>query len=51
MRIVFIVIAIIIVCTWLGLELRRTYRDVAQVLLGVAVLLSLLLLGAALRII
>jgi hypothetical protein len=49
-RIVFILLAVIIVCTWLGLELRRSYRDVAHVLLGLAVLLTLLLLGAALRI-
>ena len=38
MRTVYILIALIVVCTWLGFELRDRYRDVAQVMWGLSAL-------------
>jgi thiol:disulfide interchange protein DsbC len=39
---VYILLALIIVCTWFGVELRKTHRDIAHLLLGVAGLLTIL---------
>ena len=42
MHVIYILLALIIVCTWFGIELRKTHRDFSHLLLGVAVLLSIL---------
>ena len=45
MRVIYTLIALIIVLGWLGFELRGKYRDVGDVLLGTAGLLTLLLVA------
>jgi hypothetical protein len=42
MRVIYILVGVIIVCTWFGVELRKTHRDMSHLLLGIAVLLSIL---------
>jgi len=42
MRAIYILLGLIIACTWFGIELRKTHRDISHLLLGVAVLLSIL---------
>ena len=42
MRVIYILLTLIIVCTWFGIELRKSYRDFSHLLLGVAGLLSIL---------
>lgn len=42
MRIIYILLALIIVCTWFGIELRKTHRDFSHLLLGIAGLLTIL---------
>lgn len=46
MRVLFILLAVISVLTWLGVELRGNYRDLSQVLFGLAGLLAILMIGA-----
>lgn len=50
MRVIYILLGLIIVCTWFGIELRKTHRDFAHVLLGIAGLLTILALVAFLGI-
>lgn len=50
MRIIYILLALIIVCAWFGVELRKTHRDIAHLLLGVAGLLTILAVVAFLGI-
>ena len=45
MRTIYILLCLIVLCVWLGFELRQNYRDIAQVLWGVAVMLSLFLVA------
>lgn len=47
MRVVYILVGLIIVCTWLGIELRKTHRDFSHLLLGLAVMLTVLAVVAA----
>ena len=42
MRVIYILVGLIIVCTWFGIELRKTHRDISHLLLGIAVLLLVL---------
>ncbi len=42
MRVIYILLALIIVCTWFGIELRKTHRDRSHLLLGGAGLLTIL---------
>lgn len=42
MRVIYILVGLIIVCTWLGIELRKTSRDLSHLLIGIAVLLTIL---------
>jgi hypothetical protein len=42
MRIIYILIGLILVCTWFGIELRKTNRDLSHLLLGIAGLASIL---------
>jgi hypothetical protein len=42
MRVIYILVGVIIVCTWFGVELRKTHRDMSHLLLGIAVLLGIL---------
>ncbi len=42
MHIIYILLMLIIVCTWFGIELRKTHRDISHLLLGVAALLTIL---------
>lgn len=46
MRVIYILLALILVCTWLGLELRKSHRDFSDLLLGVAGLLTILAIVA-----
>jgi hypothetical protein len=46
MRIVYILIALIIVSTWFGIELRKTHREFSQLLLGISGLLTILAIMA-----
>jgi hypothetical protein len=46
MRVIYILLALVIVCTWFGVELRKSNRDVSHLLLGVAGLLTILLVVA-----
>jgi hypothetical protein len=50
MRVIYILVGLIIVCTWFGIELRKTHRDFSHLLLGIAGLLSILALVAFLGI-
>ena len=42
MHVIYILFALIIVCTWFGIELRKSHRDFSHLLLGVAALLIIL---------
>jgi hypothetical protein len=42
MRVIYILLGLIIVCTWFGFELRKTHRDFSHLLLGIAGLLTIL---------
>lgn len=42
MRVIYILVGLIVVCTWFGIELRKTHRDLSHLLLGIAVLLTIL---------
>ena len=42
MRVIYILLALIIFCTWLGAELRKSHRDFSHLLLGIAGLLTVL---------
>lgn len=42
MRVIYILVGLIIVCTWFGVELRKTHRDISHLLLGIAGLLGIL---------
>ncbi len=42
MRVIYILLTLIIVCTWFGIELRKSHRDFSHLLLGLAGLLSIL---------
>lgn len=46
MRVIFIVLGIIAVLVWLGVELRRTMRPLSMLCLGLAVVFTFLLVGA-----
>lgn len=46
MRVILILLGVIIVLAWLAFELRERYRDLSQVLFGLAGLLAVLLVGA-----
>jgi len=46
MRIIYILLALIIICTWFGIELRKVQRDFSHLLLGIAGLLSILAVAA-----
>jgi hypothetical protein len=50
MRVIYILLALIVVCAWSGLELRKSHRDISHLLLGVAGLLSILAMVAFLGI-
>ena len=50
MRVVYILLALIIVCTWFGMEFRKSHRDISHLLLGVAGLLTILAVVAFLGI-
>ena len=36
MRVIYILVGLIILCTWFGIELRKTHRDFSHLLLGMA---------------
>lgn len=42
MHVIYILLGLIIVCTWLGIELRNKHRDFSHLFLGIAGLLSIL---------
>jgi hypothetical protein len=42
MHVIYILLTLIIVCTWFGIELRNSHRDYSHLLLGIAGLLSIL---------
>ncbi len=42
MRVIYILLTLIIVCIWFGIELRKSHRDFSHLLLGIAGLLSIL---------
>jgi hypothetical protein len=42
MRVIYILVGLIIVCTWFGMELRKTHRDFSHLLFGIAGLLGIL---------
>lgn len=42
MRVIYILVGLIILCTWFGIELRKTHRDFSHLLLGLAGLLTIL---------
>lgn len=46
MRAVYILIGLIVVCTWFGIELRKTHRDLSHLLLGLSVILTVLAIYA-----
>lgn len=50
MRVIYILLGLIIVCAWFGVELRKTHRDFSHLLLGIAGLLTILALVAFLGI-
>jgi len=50
MRVIYILVGLIILCTWLGIELRKTHRDFSHLLLGLAGLLTVLAMVAFLGI-
>ena len=42
MRVIYILVGLIIVCTWFGIELRKTNRDISNLLLGLSGLMTVL---------
>lgn len=48
MRIVYVLVALVVVLGWLSFELRERNRDVSQVLLAFTVLAAVALVAAAL---
>jgi len=50
MRVIYILVGLIILCTWFGIELRKTHRDFSHLLLGMAGLLTILAVVAFLGI-
>jgi hypothetical protein len=42
MRVIYILLGLIIACTWFGIELRKTHRDFSHLLLGISGLLTIL---------
>ena len=42
MCVIYILLTLIFVCTWFGIELRKSHRDFSHLLLGIAGLLSIL---------
>ena len=42
MRVIYILVGLIIVCTWFGIELRKTHRDISNLLLGLSGLMIVL---------
>ena len=46
MRVIYILLALITVCTWFGIELRKIHRDFSHLLLGIAGLLTVLAVAA-----
>jgi hypothetical protein len=42
MRVIYILLGLIIVCVWVGIEIRKTHRDFSDLLLGVSGLLTIL---------
>ena len=42
MRVIYILVGLILVCTWFGIELRKTHRDLSHLLLGLAVIFTIL---------
>jgi len=50
MRVIYILVGLIILCTWFGIELRKTHRDFSHLLLGLAGLLTALAVVAFLGI-
>lgn len=42
MRVIYILVGLILLCTWFGIELRTTHRDISHLLLGISVLLTIL---------
>jgi hypothetical protein len=46
MRVIYILIGLIIICSWSGIELRKTHRDISHLLLGLAGLCSIFALIA-----
>lgn len=50
MRVIYILVGLIILCTWFGIELRKTHRDFSHLLLGLAGLLTILAVVAFLGI-
>lgn len=50
MRVIYILVGLIIVCGWIGFELRKTHRDLSHLLLGLAGLFTILAVVAFLGI-
>lgn len=46
MRVVYILIGLIIVSAWFGIELRKTHRDISHLLLGISGLFTVLAIMA-----
>ena len=46
MRAVYILIGLIVLCKWFGIELRKTHRDISHLLLGLSVILTVLAIFA-----
>lgn len=46
MRVIYILVGLIFVCSWFGIELRKTHRDISHLLLGLAGLFSILAIVA-----
>lgn len=46
MRVIILLLTLIAFFAWLGFELEDRYRDIAQILLVLSVLLAVLLFGA-----
>ena len=50
MRVIYILVGLIIVCTWFGIELRKSHRDLSHLLLGLSVIFTVLAIFAFFRI-
>ena len=48
MRVVYILVALVVVLGWLSFELRERHRDLSQVLLAFTILAAVALVAAAL---